>query len=135
MPHKRTSICTKPVPRSAGQAFTLIELLVVIAIITILAAILFPALAKAKQKAEGIHCLNHTKQLLGAWYMYATDNADRAVNNFDGANMAINPLNSWAANNMDWSNNPQNTNVNLLVGAKDPQLLDECICWRPRKWR
>jgi prepilin-type N-terminal cleavage/methylation domain-containing protein/prepilin-type processing-associated H-X9-DG protein len=118
MAYKRNSVCTRAVPRAAGQAFTLIELLVVIAIIAILAAMLLPALAKAKQKAQGIHCLNHTRQLTTAWYLYATDNADRAVNNFDGANMAINPLNSWAANNMDWSNNPQNTNVNLLVGAK-----------------
>jgi prepilin-type N-terminal cleavage/methylation domain-containing protein/prepilin-type processing-associated H-X9-DG protein len=118
MPYERTSVCKTIVRQGAAAAFTLIELLVVIAIIAILAAMLLPALARAKQKAQGVHCLNHTKQLLGAWYMYATDNGDRVVNNFDTANMLVNPLNSWAANIMDWSNNSQNTNVNLLTGAK-----------------
>src|SRR5580765_6701237 len=66
-----------PLRSRALRGFTLIELLVVIAIIAILAGLLLPALGKAKQKAQGIQCMNNHRSLLLAWRMYADDHNDK----------------------------------------------------------
>src|SRR5476649_678579 len=80
------TVQTKRQSKKAGEAFTLIELLVVIAIIAILAAMLLPALAKAKQKAQGIACVSNEKQLSTAGIIYSGDYNERIVSNINNNN-------------------------------------------------
>jgi prepilin-type N-terminal cleavage/methylation domain-containing protein len=71
------------------KAFTLVELLVVIAIIAMLAAMMLPALARAKQRCHQVSEINAARQLLLAWRFYADDNGDRVLPGYDSTVQAF----------------------------------------------
>lgn len=108
-----------PVPPSR-HAFTLIELLVVISIIAILAAMLLPALAKAKEKAQSIKCVNNLRQWGLAFRMYSDENNDRVPEEGNTVMTIINPVNAIAWYNTVSVTVSQPALTNLYLSGNPP---------------
>lgn len=119
------------------QAFSLVELLVVIAIIGVLSSILLPALARAKARAQGVYCLNNTKQLALAWIVYADDQNGKLPYNLEARTspaMSAPPgamADNWVNNVLDWELSSDNTNAAaLLEGGIGPYTSRSATIYR-----
>lgn len=113
-----------PTPAVGGGArkpagFTLMELLVVVGVLAVVAALLLPAVARSKTRAQALFCLGNLKQLQTAWQLYADENNGWLPGVIGGSYPGSG---RWVSGWMDFSNSPDNTNTLYLTEERYSQL-------------
>lgn len=94
----------------------------VVTVLGMLAAVLLPALTRAKARAQGVYCVNNLRQITLAWGLYAADNGGALAPNEESQAAADGPRPGWVKGNLDYAGSPDDTNLDFLLNPQDALL-------------